>query len=415
MVRALLYLPDAAGDRLAATPVAGRTLAVRAMVAAFRAGASRIAVPAILRDAAVERALDRMPALADVLEWLVPRADAPADGPSAGWLLLPASALIHASVLEGLLAAPPCRPAVLAGSTDGTAPVALLPATPPAAPSPIALSPGTFWPETFWPGAFWKDLSAGRPVGPELSRWLREAGAEARAVTGPYVDVRAPADLARAQAVLEASLALPADSGMDRLLHRRCSRWVTRFLVRTDLTPNHVSLASLAIGLGAIWCFCPATPASAFVGVILYALACIVDHADGELARLTFQESRFGAILDWTIDTLIHAGLVLGIGLTAGGPAMLVVGLLGAAGVTLSALFARYLPREIEIGAAAGGVLRNIANRDLFYLLLLGAATLRLLAPELVRVAAVVVAVGSQAYWVGCLARIRRLGRGRAV
>jgi hypothetical protein len=28
-------------------------------------------------------------------------------------------------------------------------------------------------------------------------------------------------------------------------------------------------------------------------------------------------------------------------------------------------------------------------------------------------VAAVVVAVGSQAYWVGCLARIRRLGRGR--
>jgi phosphatidylglycerophosphate synthase len=251
-------------------------------------------------------------------------------------------------------------------------------------------------------------------VGPELSRWLREAGAEARAVTGPYVDVRDPADLARAQAVLEATLSIPADSGMDRLLHRRCSRWVTRFLVRTGLTPNHVSLASLAIGLGAIWCFWAATPASAFVGVILYALACIVDHADGELARLTFQESRVGAVLDWTIDTLIHAGLVLGIGLTAGGPTMLVVGLLGAAGVTLSALFARYLPREIEIGAAAGGVLRNIANRDLFYLLLLGAATLRLLAPELVSVAAVVVAVGSQAYWVGCLARIRRLGRGRA-
>jgi hypothetical protein len=32
-----------------------------------------------------------------------------------------------------------------------------------------------------------------------------------------------------------------------------------------------------------------------------------------------------------------------------------------------------------------------------------------------VSVAAVVVAVGSQAYWVGCLARIRRLGRERAV
>ena len=401
MVRALLYLPDAAGDRLAATPVAGRTLAVRAMVAALRAGASRIAVPSTLRDPAVERALHRMPALADALEWLDPGADAPADGPAARWFLLPASALIHASGLEGLLAAADGRPAVLTGSAGGSAPVALLPATP--------------WPSSLWSNGLWKDLAAGRPVGPELARWLREAGAVPLAVTGPYVDVRDPADLVRAEAALEATISIPADSGMDRLLHRRCSRWITRFLVRTDLTPNHVSLASLAIGLGAIWCFWPATPASAFAGVLLYALACIVDHADGELARLTFQESRFGASLDWTIDTLIHAGLVLGIGLTAGGPAMLVVGLLGAAGVTLSALFARYLSHEIEIGPTVGGVLRNIANRDLFYLLLLGAATLRLLAPGLVSVAAVVVAVGSQAYWVGCLARIRRLGRERGV
>ena len=410
MVRALLYLPDAAGDRLAATPVAGRTLAVRAMVAALRAGASRIAVPSTLRDAAVDRALLRMPALSDALEWLAPGADAPEDGPAARWLLLPASALIHSSVLDGLLATPTGRPAVLAESAEGTAPVALLPTSPPA-----ALWPSTVWPSALWPSALWKDLVAGGPVGPDLACWLREAGAVPQAATGLYVDVRDAAGLARAEAALEDTLSIPAASGMDRLLHRRCSRWITRFLVRTDLTPNHVSLTSLAIGLGAIWCFWPATPASAFVGVFLYALACIVDHADGELARLTFQESRFGATLDWTIDTIIHAGLVLGIGLTAGGPAMLVVGLLGAAGVTLSALFARYLPHEIEIGPTVGGVLRNIANRDLFYLLLLGAATLRLLAPRLVTAAAVVVAVGSQAYWVGCLMRIRRLGRGRAV
>jgi phosphatidylglycerophosphate synthase len=373
------------------------------MVAALRAGASRIAVPSTLGDPAVDRALRRMPALSDALEWLGPGADAPADGPAARWFLLPASALIHASVLDGLLAAPPGRPAVLAESAEGIAPVALLPATPPA----------TLWPNTLWPNTLWKDLAAGRPVGPELARWLRETGAVPRGATGPYVDVRDAAGLARAEAALEATLSIAADSGMDRYLHRRCSRWITPFLVRTNLTPNHVSLVSLAIGLGAIWCFWSATPASAFAGVLLYALACIVDHADGELARLTLQESRFGANLDWTIDTLIHAGLVLGIGLTAGGPVMQGVGLLGAAGVTLSALFARYLPREIEIGPTVGGVLRNIANRDLFYLLLLVAATLRLLAPSLVGVAAGVVAVGSQAYWVGCLVRIRRLGRGR--
>lgn len=392
MVRALLYLPDDAADRLAATPVAGRTLAVRVMVAALRAGASRIAVPAVLRDPAVDRALHRMPELASALEWLDAGQPVPADGPAARWLLLPASALIHATVLEDLLAAPAGRPVVLAESADGLAPVALLPTDLP---------------------ALWKDAAAGQPIGLALSHWLREAGAVPRAAAGPYVDVRDATDLRRAETALDATLSIPADSGMDRYLHRRGSRWITRLLVRTDLTPNHVSLASLAIGLGAIWCFWHATPTSAFVGVVLYALACIVDHADGELARLTFQESRFGASLDWTIDTIIHAGIVLGIGVTAGGPVMLTVGLVGAAGVTLSALFARYLPHEIEIGPTVGGVLRNIANRDLFYLLLLGTATLRLLTHGAVGVAAVVVAVGSQAYWVGCLARIRRLGRGR--
>lgn len=175
MVRALLYLPDAAGDRLAATRVAGRTLAVRVMVAALRAGASRIAVPSTLGDPAVDRALRRMPALSDALEWLGPGADAPADGPAARWFLLPASALIHASVLDGLLAAPPGRPAVLAESAEGIAPVALLPATPPA----------TLWPNTLWPNTLWKDLAAGRPVGPELARWLRETGAVPRGATGP--------------------------------------------------------------------------------------------------------------------------------------------------------------------------------------------------------------------------------------
>jgi phosphatidylglycerophosphate synthase len=392
VLRALLYLPDAAAERLAATAVCGRTLAVRTMVAALRAGATRIAVPSALRDAAVDRALRRMPALAAALQWLDPGAGVAADSP-ARWLLLPASALIHVSALEGLLAAAPARPAVLAESADGPAPVALVPTPPPA--------------------EVWKPLAEGRPVGVELARWLRGAQATPGAATGPYVDVHDEAGLARAEEALGATLSIPADSGMDRYLHRRCSRWLTRLLVRTELTPNHVSLASLAIGLAAIWCFWPATPTSALVGVLLYALACIVDHADGELARLTFQESRFGAILDWTIDTLIHAGLVLGIGVTAGGPAMLGLGLVGAAGVTLSALFARSLPREIEIGPTVGGVLRNIANRDLFYLVLLGAATLRLWGPAPVGAVAAVVAVGSQAYWVGCLARIRRLGRGR--
>ncbi|MEX2224264.1 MAG: CDP-alcohol phosphatidyltransferase family protein, partial [Candidatus Rokuibacteriota bacterium] len=314
-------------------------------------------------------------------------APAPAE-PSGRWLLLPASSLIHVSALAGLLARPTPRGAVLAPSAAGPAPVALLP--------------------TALVIARWRDLIAGRAAGAALARDLATAGAELREATGPYLAVAEASDLARATTALEATLGIAADSGMDRHLHRRCSRWITRLLVRTPVTPNQISLTSFAIGLVAIWCFWHATVASAFLGVLAYALACIVDHADGEIARLTFQESRLGANLDWTIDTIIHVGIVLGIGVGAGGWLMSAVGLLAATGVALSAIVARRLPREIEVGPTVGGVLTNHANRDLFYLLLLSVATLRWLAPSLVLVVALVVAVGSQVYWVACLARIWR-------
>jgi phosphatidylglycerophosphate synthase len=174
-----------------------------------------------------------------------------------------------------------------------------------------------------------------------------------------------------------------------------------------------MSMASLAIGSAAIWCFWRATPLSALWGVILYAMATIVDHADGEIARLTFQESTFGTHLDWAIDTIIHSGLVLGMAVTAGGQLMQLVGLFGALGVTLSALFARLLPLEIAAGADPGMVLKVLGSRDLFYVLLLSFVAFRWLVPSLLPPLAVVVTVGSQAYWIACLARIRQSRSGR--
>ena len=94
---------------------------------------------------------------------------------------------------------------------------------------------------------------------------------------------------------------------------------------------------------------------------------------------------------------------------TAGGQLMQWVGVFSAVGVTLSALFARYLPLGIAAGTSgtsAGGVLKVLGSRDLVYLLLLGFVAFRWLVPSLLPPLAVVVAVGSQAYWIACLARI---------
>jgi phosphatidylglycerophosphate synthase len=392
---ALLYLPDAAALQLAARPVGGRTLTVRNLVAALSAGASVIAVPSILRSAAVERALARIPGLATAVRWLEPGCRPPAGPADQPWLLVPATSLVQASVLQELITpAAPREAAVLAASATGPAPVAVLPCA--------AV------------GALWSRLAAGTPVGASLARLLQDGEAQVRESTrGLYVAVSDETARARAEKALFDALGIEADTGIDRYFHRRCSRWITRLVMGTPVTPNQISMVSLAIGSIAIWCFWRATPLSALWGVILYAVASIVDHADGEIARLTFQESRLGAHLDWAIDTIIHSGLVLGMAVTTGGQLMPLVGVLGALGVTLSALFARYLPPEAEVGANAGGLLKVLGSRDLVYALLLSFVAFRWLAPSLLRPLAVVVALGSQAYWIACLTRIRRSRRSR--
>ena len=384
---ALLYLPDAASVRLAARSIAGRTVTVRNLVAALRAGASIIAVPAALRDRAVERALAHMPALAAAVRWLEPGSRLPAGPPDQPWLLVPAASLVHTRILQSLIAG--------AATSDR-----VIMTTSPLDPAPVAILPRAIV------GALWSRLASGSPVGPDLARLLEEWGAQPRASTDSFVAVRDAAARSRAEDALFDDLGIEADTGLDRCFHRRCSRWITRLLVNTPVTPSHVTIASLAVGSAAIRCFWHATPLSAVWGVILYAIATILDHADGEIARLTYQESQSGANLDWTVDTIIHAGLVLGMAVTAGGPLMQGVGLFGALGVTLSALFARHLPLGMTAGAGAGGMLKALGSRDLVYLLLLSFVAFRWLAPSLLPPLAVVVGIGSQAYWIACLARI---------
>jgi phosphatidylglycerophosphate synthase len=174
------------------------------------------------------------------------------------------------------------------------------------------------------------------------------------------------------------------------------------------VTPNQISFTSLVLGLAGAWGFWWATPTSALFGLILYMLAVVADHSDGEIARLTFQESAFGEWLDFSIDTLIHAVLVLGMGLTArpvGGSLAVAAGGVAAFGVLMSAFFARLLSRETNQAERLGSLLRALGNRDLFYLVLVAFIGSLWMAPQLLPFLVAVLAVGSQFYWLACLIR----------
>lgn len=388
MAATVLYLTDAGSAALATAPVAGRPLALRAIVAAARAGAEIVAVPVQLRSPAFERLLARTRGLGGRVRWL--DADAAHALAAGGCLLVPAAALVEARTLAPLLADFAENTEItLTESLEAGAPILRVMAD-----TARRLVPA---------------LAAGEPLGAVLVRHVETTRLKQISASGLCFCARTPADLAEADRLLYAGLGTDNDTGVDDYLHRRLSRRLTRVLVRTPATPNQVSLLSLSIGLGAVWAFWHATPLSAAVGVVVYLMACVVDHSDGELARLTFQESRLGAHLDWAIDTVIHSGLVLGMAVSAGsGAAAIIIGLVGSGGVALSALFARYLPREIAVGETVGGALKHMGNRDLFYLLLLGFVLLRWMAPSALPALALLVALGSQSYWIACVDRIRR-------
>ena len=82
----------------------------------------------------------------------------------------------------------------------------------------------------------------------------------------------------------------------------RPAAWVTRRLAAWHVHPNTVTIASWLLAALACWLFAR----GAFVAGLLAAwLMTFLDTVDGKLARVTLTSSRFGNVLDHSLD-LIH-------------------------------------------------------------------------------------------------------------
>ncbi len=96
---------------------------------------------------------------------------------------------------------------------------------------------------------------------------------------------------------------------------QRLARWLVRPLARTPIHPNHLTVASLAIGLAAAALFAQGDGTYANWGAVAFMTAAFMDHTDGELARMTGKTSRFGHYLDLACAAITYTALFVGIGL----------------------------------------------------------------------------------------------------
>lgn len=135
---------------------------------------------------------------------------------------------------------------------------------------------------------------------------------------------------------------------------QRLARWLMRPLVGTAVTPNQITTLSLAVGLLAAWLYA-AGGAAAHLGGACFMLSFLLDHADGELARMTGRTSAFGHYYDLAADAAVLVALFVGIGIGLPGDALggWQLGLGISAGLATAAIFALRLELERRAGKDA--------------------------------------------------------------
>lgn len=184
------------------------------------------------------------------------------------------------------------------------------------------------------------------------------------------------------------------DGLMARVFDRHISLRVTRWLLDTPVKPNHMTVFSSLLGSAGALEFAQPGQGHAIAGALIVWLHSVLDGCDGELARLRYQESRFGGVLDFWGDNVVHVLLFtcLGLGLyrAGGGAWTLVLGLLAAAASLASAAVTfRISTRKEDSGPLFKGIALEpaptgteralqrvedfLTQRDFIYLLILAA------------------------------------------
>ncbi|HEV3409061.1 MAG TPA: CDP-alcohol phosphatidyltransferase family protein [Chthoniobacterales bacterium] len=107
------------------------------------------------------------------------------------------------------------------------------------------------------------------------------------------------------------------DGLVSRYINRRISHFVSRWLLKTPITPSAWSILIFTLPLAACFAFVQGSYAGFVIGAAIFQLYSILDGCDGEIARARFQQTERGRKLDSFLDLLgnLLLALSLGIGL----------------------------------------------------------------------------------------------------
>jgi|SaaInlStandDraft_7_1057024.scaffolds.fasta_scaffold17170_2 1L-myo-inositol 1-phosphate cytidylyltransferase / CDP-L-myo-inositol myo-inositolphosphotransferase len=188
-------------------------------------------------------------------------------------------------------------------------------------------------------------------------------------------------DFYEAEKRLLKSGGLNNDSFMDRLITRFISRQLTALFLKTSFTPNQITFLSLFIGLAAALCFLLGGYKMGIAGSVLLLVSAWVDCVDGEVARLKFMTSEWGAKLDIVSDNIVHCSVFFAIGMglyfSTGESVFKYLGMLAVLGnIAAFVLLSKAIlgkkaeaTKKISFDTCSKKISDQLANRDFIYLL----------------------------------------------
>ena len=155
-----------------------------------------------------------------------------------------------------------------------------------------------------------------------------------------WIDVDDEKAFKKAENLLISNLKKASDGPVSRYLNRPLSTLLTRLLLNTNITPNHISIFSFILSiLGAVFFFLEGY-INLMIGGILAQISSVIDGCDGEIARLKFKVTEFGgwfdAVLDRYGDAFLLFGLTYHVYLTDGRFLYIMIGFLAIIGTFMN-------------------------------------------------------------------------------
>jgi phosphatidylglycerophosphate synthase len=112
--------------------------------------------------------------------------------------------------------------------------------------------------------------------------------------------------LRRAEAMLWASCRKPIDGIVSSSINRHLSLFISKRIVNTGITPNHISAFCIVVGIVAGGVVLEGSDLAILIGAVLLKINSVVDGVDGELARVKWAYSKFGEFLDASGDNVAN-------------------------------------------------------------------------------------------------------------